>query len=53
MGKHLRKAQAKLNARIKSFNEAKAGRERGTNGGNGFVDRKTAGSYRQPGSMKG
>ena len=52
MGKHLRKVQAKLNARIKGYTSAVEGRKNGTNGGGGYVDRITAGSYNRPGSMK-
>jgi hypothetical protein len=52
MAKHLRKAEAKLNKRLTDFRAAVEGREKGTNGGGGYVERKTAGSYRKPGSMK-
>lgn len=52
MGKHLRKAQAKLNGRIKAANEAIKDRKAGRGGG-GYVDSKHAGGIHIPGSMKG
>ena len=51
MGKHLRKAQAKLNARIKAAAASKEAREHGSGGG-GYVDRKHAAGIHTPGSMK-
>lgn len=52
MGKHLRKAEDKLNKRLIGYRAAVEGREKGSNGGGGYVERKTAGSYNKPGSMK-